>query len=153
MYQKFSDVDAVICTAARGIVFKNLEAMDKADYIQSIQSKLLGQIDLVTQGTRYLKPDVSFTLTSGILNDEPIAKGSAAAMVNGGLAAFVYAAALDMPAKQRINIISPALLEASKAQYAEILKGYQVVSGHQVAEAYRKSVFGIHNGQVIKVGY
>ena len=47
LYQAFPDVDAVVSAAARGVVFGPLISMTKSQYIDSMQSKLLGQIDLV----------------------------------------------------------------------------------------------------------
>ena len=151
LYQQAQDIDAVVCTAARGIVFAPLAEMDQSKVISSMQSKLLGQIDLVTQGIKYLKDDVSFTLTTGILNRDPIASGTAAAMVNGAIDSFVRAAAIDMPARQRINAISPTLLQESQQKYRDFFPGYPTVPAVRVATAYRKSIFGSQTGQIIEV--
>lgn len=153
LYKKFNDVDAVICAAARDVVFSPLIEMRKEDYVKSLQSKQLGQIDLVIQGLKLLKDDVSFTLTTGLLNKDPIAAGSAAAMVNGAIEGFVCAAAIDMPKKQRINVVSPALLLESVEKYGDFFSGYEPVPAKTVALAYRKSVMGQQTGQKIKVGW
>jgi len=154
LYQNITDIDAVVCTAARGVYFSPLAEMKKSHYIDSIQSKLLGQIDLVYQGLKYLNQDnVSFTLTTGLLNAEPIAQGTAAAMVNGAIEAFVIAAAIDMPAKQRINVVSPTLLQESVQQYQSFFPGYATVPAAQVALAYKKSIFGNQTGKIFKVGW
>lgn len=153
LYKKFNDVDAVICAAARDVVFSPLIEMRKEDYVKSLQSKQLGQIDLVIQGLKLLKKDVSFTLTTGLLNCDPIAAGSAAAMVNGAIEGFVRAAAIDMPEKQRINVVSPGLLLESVEKYRDFFPGYVPVPAANVALAYRKSVMGHQTGQRIKVGW
>lgn len=153
LYEKFSDVDAVVCAAARGVVFSPLAGLTQKDYLQSLQGKQLGQIDLVTQGLRFLKDDVSFTLTTGLLNHDPIASGAAAGMVNGAVEGFVRAAAIDVPARQRINVVSPALLVESVEKYQDFFPGYAPVPGATVALAYRKSIMGKQTGQVIRVGW
>lgn len=153
LYNKFSDVDAVVCAAARGVIFSPLSQMSKESYLLSMQSKQLGQIDLVIQGVKLLGSHVSYTLTTGLLNMDPIARGSAAAMVNGAVESFVRAAAIDMPAKQRINVVSPALLQESADRYQEFFPGYSTVPAANVARAYRKSIMGSQTGQVIRVGW
>lgn len=153
LYKKYHYVDAVICTAARDLVFAPLSEMTKEKYVTSMQSKLLGQIDLVLQGLKLLSDHVSFTLTTGLLNCDPIVAGSAASMVNGAVEGFVRAAAIDMPAKQRINVVSPNLLLESVEKYRDFFPGYLPVPATTVALAYRKSVMGHQTGQVIKVGW
>src|SRR3990167_10683118 len=79
MYQSIGKIDAVICAAARGVLFSLLSEMDATKYASSFQCKLLGQSDLVIQGLSYLNAQGSFTLTTGLLNVDPITQRSAAA--------------------------------------------------------------------------
>lgn len=153
LYKQVKDIDAVICAAARNVVFAPLSEITKENFTTSLQSKFLGQIDLVLQGLKFLKDDTSFTLTTGILNSDPIAQGSAAAAVNGAVDAFIKAAAIDMPKKQRINSVSPTLLIESKEKYQDFFQGYKPVAAEDVALAYRKSVMGKITGQILKVGW
>ncbi len=153
LYNKFNDVDAVVCAAARGVVFAPLVEMTKEVYLQSMQSKQLGQIDLVVQGLKLLGKDVSFTLTTGLLNFDPIATGTASSMVDGAIEGFARAAAIDMPAQQRINIVSPALLLESVEKYRDFFPGYPPVPAATVALAFRKSIMGHQTGQIIRVGW
>ena len=135
------------------MVFSPLTELDKESVRTSLETKLIGQVELVLQGLKRLKPSVSFTLTTGILNQDPIANGSMAALVNSGIEGFVWAAALDVPGRQRINVVSPALLTEFKEKYAGLFPGHETVSGTRVALAYRKSIAGIINGKVIQVGF
>lgn len=153
LYHQYRDVDAVICTAARDVAFAPLAEMSKERYLKSLQSKQLGQIDLVLQGLKLLNDHVSYTLTTGLLNCDPIVTGTAAGMVNGAIEGFVRAAAIDMPAKQRINAVSPNLLLESVEKYRDFFPGYAPVPAATVALAYRKSVMGNQTGQIIKVGW
>ena len=153
LYKKFPDVDAVVCAAARGVTFLPLVEMTKQAYTESLQSKQLGQIDVVLQGLKLLGKKVSFTLTTGLLNCDPIASGTAAAMVNGAVEGFVRAAAIDVPAKQRINIVSPALLLESVEKYRDFFPGYLPVPASTVALAYRKSIMGQQTSKIMRVGW
>ncbi len=110
-------------------------------------------MSVVLEGLKYLGPDVSYTLTTGLLNVDPIPSGSVAALVNAGIEGFAKAAAIDVPARQRINVVSPALLTESVAQYQGFFHGHASVDAAVVAKAYRKSIFGGRNGHVFKVGW
>ncbi|BCD90726.1 hypothetical protein fh0823_08650 [Francisella halioticida] len=117
-----------------------------------MSNKLLGQINLVQIGANYINKGGSFTLTTGILNIEPIDMGSIAATVNAGLEGFIKAAILEYR-NFRINTVSPTVLEEALDKYGPFFVGYKPVKAEEVAQAYLKSVAGIANGQVIKVGF
>jgi NAD(P)-dependent dehydrogenase (short-subunit alcohol dehydrogenase family) len=151
LYKKAGPLDAVICAAARGVIFKKLPEMTRDDYVNSMQSKLIGQMDVVLQGQSLLNSGGSFTLTTGTLNRDPITGGSAAAMVNNAVEAFVSLAALELPNQLRINVVSPALLTESAKKYEALFPGFETVAAEKVARAYRKSVYGIQTGRVYHV--
>lgn len=150
MYQAVEDLDAIICVASRGVVFKPLMDMTVSDYLVSMQQKLFGQLQVVLEGIKLLKDGGSITLTTGIMNHDFVKSGSAAAMINNAVEGFVQAAALDMPRAIRINVVSPALLEDSKELYAEFCPGFEPVAGEVVARAYRKSMYGIQTGRIYR---
>lgn len=153
LYKQFQDADAVVSAGDRGVVFAPLTEMTITDYLKSIQSKQLGQIDLVIQGLKLLPGHVSFTLTTGILNVDPIPTSSAASMINGAVEGFIRAAAIQMPAKQRVNVVSPTLLTESVEKYRDYFPGYESVPAAKAAMAYRKSILGAQTGQVYRVGW
>ncbi|WP_440895500.1 short chain dehydrogenase [Amphibacillus sp. Q70] len=150
MFQKIGDVDAIISTA--GAAKKVLvEEMTPEDNLVAVQSKLLGQINLALIGQKYLRENGSITLTTGVMKDDPIAMGSSSAMANGGVAAFVKSAAIDLTRGIRINCVSPNVLEESYAQLKEAFKGFVPVPAERVAQAYLKSVAGKQSGQEYQV--
>lgn len=152
MYQKTGKIDAVIATTG-SVHFGALSEMNENLYSIGLRSKLMGQINLVLLGIPYLNDGGSFTLTSGILSQDPIRFGSSAAMVNGALDAFVKSAAIEMPRNLRINVISPTVFTESMGKYAEYFRGFESVSTARVALAYSKSVEGAQTGQIYRVGY
>lgn len=146
LYQKLPALDAIIVASGK-VFFKPLAEISYADYQYGLTQKLMGAVELVRQGVAHLNDGGSFTLTSGILNRDPIVTGSSAAIVNGALDAFVKAAAIEMPRNLRINIVSPTILEESMPLYANYFKGYVPVPAKKVALAYQKSVEGAQTGQ------
>ena len=151
LFEKTGELDAVICAAARGVVFKTVEDMTVQDYHNSMQQKLLGQIAVTLESLKVLKPGGSVTLTTGLMNYDFVQNGSAAAMTNNAVEGFVQSAALDLPRNIRINVISPALLKDSAEKYADLCPGFEPVSSDKVARAYRKSVYGVQTGRVYHV--
>ena len=91
MFESVGSVDAVICIAgdAKWAAF---ESMNEDDFYIGLRSKLMGQVNLVRVGQDYLNSGGSFTLTTGILADHPVALTKSAAMVNGAIHSFVKAA-------------------------------------------------------------
>lgn len=150
MYKNLGKIDAVVSVAGN-VHFGELTQMSSEQYFIGLNNKLMGQVNLVLQGLKYVNDNGSFTLTSGILNRDPIRLGSSAAMVNGGLDGFVKAAALELTRGLRINCISPTVIVESMPKYAEYFRGFIPVPVAKVAQAYSKSVEGAQTGQVYLV--
>jgi NAD(P)-dependent dehydrogenase (short-subunit alcohol dehydrogenase family) len=152
MYQAIGKVDAVIA-ATGNVHFGTLPEFTAEQYQIGLQGKLMGQVHLVLIGLKYIADNGSFTLTSGILNHDPIRFGSSAAMVNGALEGFIKGAAIEMPKNARINLVSPTVLLESMSSYAQYFRGYEPVPAARAALAYSKSVEGLQTGQIYKVGF
>jgi NAD(P)-dependent dehydrogenase (short-subunit alcohol dehydrogenase family) len=150
MYQTIGKFDALIATTG-SVHFGALTEMTAEQYQIGLQSKLMGQVNLVLAGLKMINDNGSFTLTSGVLSEDPIPLGSSAAMVNGALNAFVKAAAIEMPRGIRINAVSPTVLTESMGKYAEYFRGFESVPAARVALAYSKSVEGAQTGQIYRV--
>jgi NAD(P)-dependent dehydrogenase (short-subunit alcohol dehydrogenase family) len=131
--------------------FEPLAAMTAEAYEFGLQDKLMGQVNLVLIGRAFLVAGGSFTLTSGILDHEPVRLGSSASMVNGAVNAFVRAAALEMPNGQRINAVCPGVVQEALATHGAFFRGFEPVPAARVALAYARSVEGGQNGQVYRV--
>jgi NAD(P)-dependent dehydrogenase (short-subunit alcohol dehydrogenase family) len=151
LLERVGKLDAIICAAARGVIFKSITDMSIDDYNLSLQQKFFGQVCISLEGIKYLNDGGSITLTTGILNRHLVKNGSAAAIANNAVEAFVKSASLDLPRGIRINAVSPALLEESALKYKDLCPGFETVSSNKVARAYRKSVYGIESGKVFHV--
>ena len=151
MYEKAGKLDAVVACAGH-THFGPLDKMMPADFMKGVSDKLMGQINLVLLGLPYVNDGGSFTLTSGVLNRDPIRGGANGAAIDGAIDAFVMSAAVEMPRGVRINAVSPGLLQDSAAKYDGFFPGHEPVSSQRVGLAYVKSVEGGLTGQVIIVG-
>lgn len=150
MYKTIGEFDAVVSTTGN-LHFGPLDQFTPELYEIGLKSKLMGQVNLVLIGQKYIKNNGSFTLTSGILSDDPIRFGTSAGMVNAALDGFVRSVAIELPKNLRINAVSPTILTESLPQYGDYFHGYESVSASRVALAYSKSVEGAQTGQVYKV--
>ena len=95
LFEAVAPFDAVI-SAAGTARFGSLAALTDADFHLSLSNKLMGQINLVRIGRRYISDNGSFTLTSGVLAREPMPGSCAVSMVNAALEGFVRAAQLEL---------------------------------------------------------
>lgn len=150
MYAKTGTVDAVI-SATGTVHFGALTEFTQDQFMLGLTNKVMGQINVVLEGFAHVTDGGSFTLTSGVLDRDPIRMGTGAATANGALGGFVTGAAIEMPRGQRINVVSPGLLQASVARYGSWFPGHDPVPSDRVGRAYAKSVEGAVTGKVIIV--
>ena len=150
IYQQAGKVDAVVSAVGHGH-FGAVHEMTSEQFMKGINHKLLPQVNLVLEGFDFINDGGSFTLTSGVLNRDPIPGGSCAAAANGALDGFVLVAAVDMPRGIRINAVSPEVLEVSRQKYDGFFRGHVHVSSADVGLAYSKAVEGCLTGQVFIV--
>ena len=148
MYKEIGSFDALVSTTGSGH-FGPLNEMTKDNFMLGLTNKLMGQVNLVLIGQKYANPGASFSLVSGILSDHPVDGSSNVAAVNAAINGFVKGAALELKNEMRINAISPGVVENSP-QLHSAFPGYKPVKMIDVVYAFRKSVLGKVNGEVIK---
>jgi len=106
----------------------------------------------VRQGIAHVTDGGSFTLITGVLARSPIRKGAVASLANGGLEAFVRAAAVELPRAQRINAVSPTVFAEALDVYGSYFPGFLPVPVGDAALAYVRSIEGVQTGQVFELG-
>lgn len=150
MFEQVGKVDAVVCAAgtAKWAAFASLT---EEDFYIGLKSKLMGQVNLVRIGMDYVNQGGSFTLTTGILADHPVALTSSAAMVNGGIHSFVKAVSLELEKRVRINVVSSGLVEDAVDVYEDYFPGHNPIPMKKVVNGYVKSVLGSGNGEIIRM--
>lgn len=148
LFKKVGAFDALV-SATGGAAFGEFEKLTDENFSFSLKDKLMGQVNLVRAGVNHVKDNGSFTLTSGVLAQNPIPGSAAISLVNAGLEGFTRAAALEMKRGVRVNVVSPPFA-------TETLKalGMDTSSGTPAAKfpaAYVESVESKRNGEVIDV--
>ncbi|MFB3237491.1 short chain dehydrogenase [Aeromonas salmonicida] len=150
LYQNVGSFDAVVNTAGY-CEYAPFGEMSDEQWQTTIQSKLMGQINLVNVGLNYINQGGSFTLISGILNIKPIPLAIADATTSGAIDTFVQCVAHELPRGIRINVVNPTVLEEAWEVYGEMMPGFQPVPGALVGKAFERSVDGFITGQVLYV--
>ncbi|MFM5525640.1 short chain dehydrogenase [Aeromonas veronii] len=150
LYQNVGSFDAVVNTAGY-CEYAPFGEMSDEQWQTTIQSKLMGQINLVNIGLNYINQGGSFTLISGILNIKPIPLAIADATTSGAIDTFVQCVAHELPRGIRINVVNPTVLEEAWDVYGEMMPGFQPVPGALVGKAFERSVDGYISGQVLYV--
>jgi len=146
LFATVKDVDAVVCCAGSA-AFKPLAQLSDADFQLGLRSKLMGQVNLVRVAMRHLRDGGSITLTSGVLAREPMPGGSAISLVNAGVEAFAAGAAIELPRKLRVNVVSPPWI-------TETLVAFKMdpkigIPAAACARAYVAAVEGSANGTTL----
>ena len=150
LFEQTGPFDALI-SAAGNAHFGALEELTAKEFAVGLDDKLMGQVNLVLIGREFANDGASFTLTSGVLSEDPIRYGAAVSTVNAALDGFVRAAAIELPRGLRINSVSPTVLEESLPSYGPYFRGFKAVPAATVALAYAKSAEGRQTGQVYRV--
>ncbi|MEJ2638315.1 MAG: short chain dehydrogenase [Desulfosarcinaceae bacterium] len=150
MFASVGKVDAVVCIAGEA-KWAAFEEMSEEDFYIGLRSKLMGQVNVVRIGRQYLNAGGSFTLSTGILADHPVAFTTSAAMVNGGIHSFVKAASLELTDGMRINAVSSGLVEDAVSRYEAYFPGHNPIPMKKVVNGYVKSVEGKGTGEIIRM--
>jgi NAD(P)-dependent dehydrogenase (short-subunit alcohol dehydrogenase family) len=150
LYRTVGKFDAVV-SCAGDATFAPLAELNQETFMIGLRQKVMGQVNLVLAGLDVITDGGSFTLTSGVLDRDPIRMGTNAATANGALAGFVKSAAIEMARGLRINVVSPGMLDVSAPRYGAWFQGHKPVPSSDVGLAYAKCVEGALTGQVIIV--
>ena len=146
LFQKIGPCDAVICAASAGSFGHS--AVPAQDSLKpGLDTKLLGQVNLVRIAQGYLADKGCLTLTSGAVADLPIPGAAAMAAVNWAVESFVRSAAAQLPRGIRINAVSPAPVKETMAAMGIAFK--DSVPAAKTALAYKESLESLLNGEVL----
>lgn len=150
MFESIAKLNAVVCIAGEA-KWAPFDSLTEDDFYIGLKSKLMGQVNLVRIGQKYLNTAGSFTLTTGILADHPVVMTASAAMVNGAIHSFVKAAALELRNELRINVVSSGLVEDAVEKYEDYFPGHNPIPMQKVINGYVKSVEGKGTGEIIRM--
>jgi NAD(P)-dependent dehydrogenase (short-subunit alcohol dehydrogenase family) len=150
MYRAVENIDAVICVAGPA-KFGPFSELTEDDFYIGIRGKMMGQVNLVRIGQKYLNDNGSFTLTTGILAEEPIVGSAAVSLINGGVNSFVLAAALELQRGLRINVVCPTVVADSAEAYADYFPGFDPAPMTKVVNGYIRCVESKMTGRILRI--
>lgn len=150
LYADVGEFDAVVNTVGL-CEYAPFAEMTPDQWSTTVNSKMMGQINLVRIGLDYIKDNGSFTLITGILNKKPIPTAIADATTSGAIDTFVQCVAHELPRGIRINSVNPTVIEEAWDVYGELMPGFQPVPGSLVGKAFERSVDGFITGKVLVV--
>lgn len=137
--------------AAGGGYIGSFNEMTEEDFYKGIRSKMMGQINLVLEGKKYINPGGSFTLVSGSLADKPVLSMSNLSVINAAVNTFVTASSIEFENGVRINVVSPGPLKGFAEAFKALLPGVIPVTEEEVTKGYLQSIEGSETGKIIKV--
>jgi NAD(P)-dependent dehydrogenase (short-subunit alcohol dehydrogenase family) len=147
-FSKTGTLDNIVC-AAGNASFGMLNQLTDEQINLSLNSKLLGQVNVVRKGLQFLKPNGTIILTGGILAHHPGPATSAIALVNAGLEGFVRAVALELSEGRKILIAHPPFVQ--ETAQAMGMPSDQLPPATVVAESYLQGLQNQNNGEIIYV--
>src|SRR5437763_6350590 len=109
LYATVGQVDAVI-SAAGDARFKPFDQLTDDDFAFSLGNKLMGQVNLVRYGFAHVRDGGSFTLTSGVLAQQPMQGSGDISLVNTGAEGCTRPAPREPPPGIRFNVSRPPLV-------------------------------------------
>jgi NAD(P)-dependent dehydrogenase (short-subunit alcohol dehydrogenase family) len=143
-------VDGVVCTAGNA-GFGPLPDLTDDQIRLGLDSKLMGQVNLVRRGWAKLLPGGAFVLTGGMLAYAPWPGTAAVALVNAGLEGFARAATLDLPEGRRVVVVHPPLVGETAERMGMDATAWP--SAATVAEAYLQALTSEAGDPVFVRGY
>merc|ERR1712176_597405 len=135
-------VDHIVCTGG-GVHFgpESVDELTDDQIMVGIQSKLMGQVNVMRHGYKKLNKGGSILVTGGIIAHKPIfPKAAHVGLVCSGLNGFVVGLANDLEdSGVRINVIHPPLLKETATSFG--MSGDGIPDAKEAAEAYAKCLF------------
>lgn len=148
LFKEIGTVDAIISTTGL-IAFAPVKELAYQDIKQSLDNKVMGNINLFQIGKEYLREGGSFTFSSGYLAQNPMDGGAAVSMVNAALDSFAKAAAFELGMSLRVNTVSPRFVKETMELMG--MDSSDGISAAGTAKAYRHAIQSKETGQAFDV--
>jgi NAD(P)-dependent dehydrogenase (short-subunit alcohol dehydrogenase family) len=147
MFKSIGAFDALIATSGYG-KWGSIEEHSINDFHNGLNSKLMGQVNLVMLGRKYANPNASFVLSSGILAQYPVKGGLSLGMINAAIEAFVRGAALEIK-DMKVNAVSPSF--AKETMQLMGMDDSDGVPAIEFAKLYLQAINSDVSGQIYRV--
>lgn len=148
LFEQIGQVDAIISTTGL-IAFAPIDELSYEQFEITVNSKILGHINLFQIGSQYVREGGSITFTSGYLAQHPMLGSSAVSLANAALDSFAKAAALELSPKLRVNTVSPRFVKETMELMG--MDSTDGISAADTAKAYRHAITSTVSGQVFDI--
>ena len=148
LFEKTGNVDVIISAAGDGKM-GSLNDLTDEDFKLVLDSKVMGQINIVRIGEKYLNEGGSITLTSGMALKNPRPGISSIGIGVAAIDAFVKTAATELEHNKRINSVSPDFVKETMVMMG--MDDTYGVSAKDTVMFYKKAVEGNETGKVYEV--
>lgn len=145
LFERIGKVDAIISMAGNGQM-GSLEEMPDSAFLEVLNNKVMGQVNVVRLGLDYLNEGGSITLTSGQAANHPMPGTTAITMGVAAINAFVATAALELKDGKRINAVSPGMVKETMELWG--IDSSTGIPAKDVATYYQASLDGQYKGTV-----
>ena len=147
MFKEIGGFDAIIATSGYG-KWGSIDEHTIQDFHDGLNSKLMGQVNLVMIGRKYANEGATFVVSSGILAQYPVEGGLSLGVINAGLEAFVRGAALEMKS-MRVNAVSPSFArETMELMGMDSSTGVPAI---EFAKLYKEAIEFSKTGEIFRV--
>lgn len=147
MFEKTGKFDVLISTSGYG-KWGSLEEHSIQDFHDGLNSKLMGQINLVMLGRKYANESACFVVSSGVLAQHPSVGGLSLGVINAGLEAFVRGASIEMK-NMRVNAVSPSF--AKETMELMGIDSTMGVPALEFAKLFKLAIEGGKTGEIYHV--
>ncbi|BDD01087.1 short chain dehydrogenase [Persicobacter psychrovividus] len=146
-FKKVGAFDALIATSGTA-KWGNIGALSGQDYMLGLQSKLMGQVNLVHIGRKYAAEKAVFVLTSGVLAQYPMEGSSSLTMINSAIEGYARAVSLELD-QQKIQVVSPGWVKETMEMMG--MDSSEGTAASEVATYYLKALTVEESGTVLQV--
>lgn len=145
-FNNIGSFDALVCTFGE-TKWEKLNSI--CPISESLRNKAEAQIRVALAARKVIRSPGSVTLTSGVVGSILSPFGTASAVANAAIEAFVKSCSPEFPKGVRVNVVRPNLLLESKSKYEKFFPGQKTVTRDEVSAAYLRSIYGVETGTII----
>jgi len=147
LFKKTGGFDALIATSGYG-KWGTIDEHSISDFHDGLNSKLMGQVNLIMIGRKYANVGASFVITTGYLAQNPVVGGLSLGMINAGLEAFVRCAALELN-DFSINAVSPSFAKETMELWG--MESSSGIPAIEFAKLYKQAIEEDKTGEIYRV--
>lgn len=145
LFEKVGKVDAILCTAGVATM-SDWATADDSEWDFGIQNKMMGQINTMRFGAKYVKDGGAIILSTGILAQYPFKGSSIVTTVNAAVEAAVKSASVELE-RIRFNAVSPGWV--SETMVAMGMDPEPGMPAADVAQHYLDLMYESTSGEIV----